>query len=376
MSFLSGKKIFLLGFIVILLVAVPLTVFLTQQTQKTTSSAAPATTLSFIPPTKTANVGDTVSLDISMDPGTNQVSFVKMNILYDATKLSADNSSLVPNPTAFQTAPLEGPTCNSGSCNITLSVGADPAKVIQGTRTKIATITFKATNPGTAQVSLPRAGLQVLSIASADQASENVLASDPLAATVTIGGTAAPAPTATASATITSTATNVPVCSSLVIDRSSTGVAPYSLTFTATGTDSNGTISTATFTFGDGQQSNFTQGGGIGTNSVNAQMAHTYNNAGTFTASAVLTDNGGAVSTACSTTITVTGAGTGGAGTTGTGGTTETITATPTATLTLPPTTPTPTPTLAATGPGEKILGIGAAGIIFSIIGGLLFLGL
>jgi len=360
MSFFSGKKIFLLGFIVILLVAVPLTVFLTQQRQQTTSSAAPATTISFVPSTQAKNVGDVFAFDIFMDPGTNQVSFVKMTINYDATKLATDTAGLVPNSANFA-PPLEGPTYSSGAISVTLSVGADPTRVIQ-TRTKIATLNLKATAPGNAQVSLPRASLQVLSIASADQASENVLASDPAPATITIGGTAA-TPTPTVSTN------KAPVCSSLVLDRSSSGVAPYSLTFTATGSDADGTINKVTFAFGDGQQTDVTQGAGIGTNSVNAQIAHKYANAGTFSATATLTDNQNLTSAVCTTAITVTtSAGTGGSsGSSGGAGTTVA----PTAVATVAPTAP-----LAPTGPGDKILGVGVAGIVFTILGGLLFLAL
>jgi len=46
---MSGKKILAIGFVIVLLVAIPLTVFLIQQQQKTKSSANTTTVLSLVP---------------------------------------------------------------------------------------------------------------------------------------------------------------------------------------------------------------------------------------------------------------------------------------------------------------------------------------
>lgn len=368
MSFFSGKKFFLLGFLIVLLFAIPLTVYLTGQKQQVSSQATPATTINFKPPNASINIGDTTSFDVMMNPGTNQVSFVKLVLTYDATKFSVDPAfGLAPNTTNFTV--LTGPTYNSGNVSVALSVGSNPAAVISQT-TKLATLTLKAiagTNGSTTPIGVD-SSTQVLSIGSADQASENVLASQPAPATATIGGSA------TSSASTTSSTLT---CSSLVLDRAATGTAPYSLTFTATGKDTNGTITKATFTFGDGQVTDVTTGAGLGTNSVNAQISHTYNNTGTYNASVVLTDSGNKTSdpATCKTTITVTSASASSGG--GSGGTGGQVAALPTATL-APTAVPvitvtvTPTPTLSPTGPGDKIIGIGAAGIILSVLGGLL----
>ncbi len=374
MSLFAGKKIFLLGFLIVLLFAIPLTVFLTQKSQQITSQAAPTTTLAFTPTTKNVNVGETASFDIMMNPGSNQVSFVKLTVTYDATKFAVDpTSGFVPNSSAFG-APLQGPTYGSGNVSVTLSVGSDPARVI-ATTTKIATITLKAiagTNGLTTPIAVDVAQTQILSVGGGDQANENVLAGQPAPATVTIGGSAGAGSSST---------TGAPVCSTLVLDRSSTGAAPYSVTFTATGKDDDGTISKVKFTFGDGQTSEITQSGGIGTNSVNAQIAHTYNNAGTYNASAVLTDNQNNTSstTTCTLSITVTGVSSGGTGgssigggSSGSGSAVVIPTSTPTS---IPTLTITATPTIEPTGPGDQIIGIGTAGIILSLLGGLLLLG-
>lgn len=378
MSFFSGKKIFLLGFIIVLLFAIPLTVYLTQQQQDVTSQAAPTTILSFVPTSKTMNVGDSASFDVMMDPGSNQVSFIKLTLTYDATKFTVDQASgLVPNSDTFG-APLQGPTYTSGAVSVSLSVGSDPARVITST-TKIATLTLKAiaeTGGSTTLIQAPKVQQQVLSVASGDQANEDVLAGQPAPATVTIGPGSAP------------TANKAPVCTSLVLDRAATGPAPYSVTFTASGKDEDGTVSKVSFTFGDGKIGDATSGGGIGTNSVNAQISHTYQNAGTYTASAVLTDSNSGTSseTACTTTITVTGGtsggGTGGGTTTGggvgAGGTGTGGAAVPTAepTEVIPTKILTPIPTIDPTGPGETIIGVGAIGIMLSILGGIILLGL
>lgn len=397
---LNGKKLFLIGFIVILLIGIPVSVYLLQQQQETRSRAQKSTTLTFAPDSSQTSpiqkkVGDTIPLDITVNPGTNLVSFLKLQIQYDTDKLAtASANAFAPNTVIFPTV-LEGPIYSPGKIEITLSVGPDPTKAVQSLA-KAGTVTFTAlANTPDGQPTLVTYGptTQVLSIGSTDQASENVLSSSS-PATIAIGGEAvspttvpiptgtltptpeitnAPTPTTalvdtpTPGATLTpiftptptgtgpATPNQVPVCNNLAVDRETTGVAPFAITFTVNGSDSDGTISKVNFNFGDGAVSgDITTSGGIGTNSVNVATSHEYSNAGTYTASAVLTDNSGGVSsaTSCQQTIIVQG-GTGG-GTTGTP-------------------TSTPTPTLAATGSVSTAIGIGMAILIFIIGGGLLF---
>lgn len=380
MSFFSafgGKKILLLGFIFILLVAIPLTVYILQKQQEVRSRAVAATNLYFTEPGKTTpplttlqkSVGDTFDLDIIVDPGTNQnqVSFIALNITYDGSKLDVVDSKLRVNETAFP-AILKAPSYTSGNTSVTISIGADPAKVITAV-TKVATITFKVTARSSTDptISIAFTGSQVLSIASSDQPSENVLASStPLSLTIVPAAGATP----TASPTPASGQSKAPECTSLNTDRTPSGAAPFALALIANGNDSDGTINKVTFNFGDGPTQDVTQGGGIGTKTVSVQIAHEYKNAGTFKASAVLTDNSGAVSnsTSCTQTITVTG---------GVGGAIG-----PTATAAAAPSAVTPTATAAAKvtitppGPGDSIVGIGVAGVVLSILGGLLLLAL
>ena len=86
---MSVKKILLIGFIIVLLAAIPLTVYLVQQEQKTKSNANPKTTLDIVVTPQTKTVGDNVKLDVRVSPGgINRVSFVKFMITYDPSKLT------------------------------------------------------------------------------------------------------------------------------------------------------------------------------------------------------------------------------------------------------------------------------------------------
>jgi hypothetical protein len=396
---LNGKKLFLIGFIIVLLVGIPISIYFLQKQQETRTRAEKSTNLTFTPDSSQTNpiqksIGDSIPLDIMVNPGTNLVSFVKLSIQYDADKLATDSAgAFEPNTTVFPTI-LEGPIYSSGKIEVTLSVGPDPTKAVQSLA-KAGTITFKAlanTVEGQPTVVTYSSTTQVLSIGSSDQASENVLSST-TPATIVIGGssptvtgtpvpipsgtltptveltatptivvtnTPTPGPTETPTPTFTPTPTGVgsinkePECSSLAVDRETTGVAPFAITFTANGTDSDGTISKANFNFGDGAISgDITTSGGIGTNSVNIATSHEYKNAGTYTASAVLTDNSGGVSdsASCQQTILVQNA----AGTTTTPG------------------AATNTPTMAPTGSVSTAMGIGAAVMFLIVGGGLLF---
>jgi len=395
---LSGRKLFLIGFIVVLLVGIPLTVYILQQTTNTQQNAAASTNLAFNPTSSAAapiqsTTGSSIPLDITVDPGKNLVSFVKVEIQYDPSVLAtASANAFKANTTAFPSV-LEGPIYSPGKIAVTLSVGPNPTNAIQS-KVTAATVTFTAlknTPPGTPTLVTFTTNTQVLSIGSNDQASENVLSSA-TPATIAIGGaspsqsipsgtptpapsipvatptsvpSAAPTalPTAVPTAAISTTptpapsgtpgSTTAPTCTNLTLDRSNSGDAPYSLTFTADGSSSTGTISKVSFNFGDGQVSDVTQAGGIGTASINVQASHTYNNPGTYQASAILTDNSNNISSSsasCQQTITVNAASSSGS-----------IAVT------------NPTPTMPATGSTGLTVGIGLGAMLLILAGGVLF---
>jgi len=388
--FSSYKKIFLLGFIIVILIAIPFSVYIAQKRQQITSKAAASTQLSFEPASKTVKVGDILRLSIMLNPGAgtppNQVSFVKLTINFDPAKFTTipettTDGSLKASSDSSNTLTtiIEDPKYESGKASISLSVGADPTRVVTA-ETEIAILQLKAiasTTPTNSSITFDVASnnTQVLSIAPSDQTSENVLKNNMLSttntATITIDSatttttpTLTPTPTSALTPTPTgtsSTPSGAPTCASLNVDRSATGTAPYSLTFTVAGNDSNGTVSKASFNFGDGPIQDITTGGGLGTNSVNAQISHAYANAGIYTAYAILTDNNNNLSAqqdSCTKTITVNAA----QASSGSGSTQTTTQPLPTQ-ATLPP-----------TGPGTKILGIGAIGAVLTLIGGALLM--
>jgi len=401
---LSSRKLFLIGFVFILLIGIPIAVYLVQQQTQPNSNAAQSTNLAFSPTSSStapiqSTVGASIPLNITVDPGKNLVSFVKLEIQYDPSVLAtASANAFTANTNAFPSV-LEGPIYSPGKIDVTLSVGPDPTKAIQQEVTA-ATVTFTAlkdTPAGTPTIVTYTSNTQVLSIGPNDQASENVLSSA-TPATIQIGAatnvsptpsisegtptpvisavpttaisptevptatpelSAAPSPTEEPTATPGISGTPAPTnsgtgpsCDSLSVDRSTTGAAPYSVTFTANGTSSTGTISKVSFNFGDGQVSDVTEAGGIGTASVNVQASHTYNNPGTYAASAVLTDNSNntsSASAACQQTITVNQA-SGSAGT-----------------------NTNPTPTMPPTGSTGIAIGLGLGAMLLIVGGGLLF---
>lgn len=364
----NARKFFLIGFILLLLVGIPVSVYFVQQEQEIRSRAAPATTLSFQPDSSsgspiTKGVGEEVPLDIMIDPDSNLVSFVKLEIQYDPDKFTAANNAFQVNSAVFPTV-LGGPVYTPGKIVVSMSVGTDPTKAVQ-TKVRAGTLKLNAiATTGEDTPSFVAYGVNTLvtSLGPNDQASENVLDQRiPAAIVITDGSEEEPTPEPTDEPIPTDeplptdiptdpeipTDNISPVCTALTADVTS-GAAPLTVNFTANGTDEDDTVSKITFNFGDGQVSDVTSGGGIGTDAVNVPLAHTYSTAGTYQATGMLTDSLEGVSDTvnCSQTITVS----------GDGGTDST-----------------PTPTLADAGAAEVLFGFGAVATFLIIGGALLF---
>lgn len=369
MGFFTGKKLFILGFVFVLLAVIPLTVYILQQQQETRSHAAPATSLSFSPNSKTVNVGESFTLDVMLDPGSNRVVSATIHITYDQNKLSTTSSGLQIEPVKVGQQGLNvivsGPDYTPGNIVVTLSVGTDITKAVE-TKTKIATLSLQPLSNAASSTTQVSFGNQT--VVTAFDLADNVWLRDPSPAKIIITTNrtdSTPTPTPTSQ----QTQGKIPVCVSLNTDRITTGSVPFDLTFTAIGNDTDGTISKATFDFGDGPAQDVNQAGGFGTSSVNTQISHTYRNPGTFVAKAIFTDNNNLTSNPndCNKTITATGS----------SGTTIIPTATPVALS-----SPTPSTTIAritpitSPGPGGKVLGVAATGAILSIIGAILFFAL
>lgn len=168
-----------------------------------TLPANASTTLAFGNAPQTANTGDTITMNVAMNPGQNRVSYIDVFISYDASLVQPTTDGLVPNSAIFPDPSdvLSGPNynvCNGNLCtmDIALSVGSDPTKAITQPTT-IATVKFTAMSPGTAQISFDNQ-TQVLSIAPTDGASENVFAGG-TASTITISGNSILTPSPTGS---------------------------------------------------------------------------------------------------------------------------------------------------------------------------------
>ena len=282
--------------------------------------------------------------------------------------------------------PMAGPTYDdtNGTVTVTLSAGSDPNKAITAENTVIGTMNFTAkatTDPATGTtVDFVRSPLpEILSIGSNDLFNENVLVNAIPAiiyitdANVTATPTTEPdvSPTDVPEASPTTepdvSPTTVPqttglTCSSLTVDPAASGTTPYSVNLTANGQSSDSTISKVTFNFGDGQTQDITDSAGIGTDSISVLQSHVYQSAGNYTATAVLTDADGNVSstTNCSVAISV-----------------SNVAVTP-----VPTEAPTETPIITETplqneqtGPSGLVT-VGSIGAIITVIGAVLLLAL
>jgi hypothetical protein len=142
------KRVVLIVTSLILLLAIPASVFLAMRNQELRKKAAPATTLSLTPATLTKNIGDEFTLEAKMNTGPNQIVAVELNIAYDATKLQAE---FIHNGTMFPNI-LSSGTVNNGVASIQLGA-TNTTTPVTGTGT-VATIKFKAIAATTAPITV------------------------------------------------------------------------------------------------------------------------------------------------------------------------------------------------------------------------------
>lgn len=340
------NRYFILGNLFLILISIPITLFFIKKQQEVRSRAAPSSKLYFQPSNpNTSTQCASFTVDVMLDPGQNIVSIVDLGITYDATKL--DLISIV--ESNIFSSVVKAQDLKSGSGTMSVSVGVDVTKAAQ-TTSKVATLTFKALAQGTAELKFDTAQTKAFSLSTSDSPTENVLSTTtPASVTITTDtcttGQAASSPSPSPTPTATTIPNQPPVCTEFTVTPQNQGTAPFAVQFSAKGNDSDGTVSKATFVYGDGNAEDVTEN--MNVQSVTTQKGHTYQNAGTYSATATFTDNGNTISQACTLTITVS-ASSGG-------------TATPTATLI-------PTETIAPTGNFGSALGI-MGGIILTIVG-------
>ena len=191
------KRLVLIIVSILILLAIPLTVFLVSRNQELRQRAAPATTLTLSPASITKQVGDEFTLEVHMDTATNQVVAVQVSLSFDPTKLEAEwihNGTMFPNI-------ISSGVVGNGSASIALGA-ANTTTPITGTG-QVATIKLKALAGTAAPVSVKFASDTF--VGALGEGSTNVLTST-IPSTITIsGGDAAVSPTGTLQLNVTPT---------------------------------------------------------------------------------------------------------------------------------------------------------------------------
>jgi hypothetical protein len=136
---LRMKKILVIIGILLILIAIPATIFLVKQNQEMRSKAAPATSLALIPANITKNIGDSFDLTVQIDTGLNEIFVAALYIAYDPTKLEAVS---ITNGPLFPNVLISGAIDTAGKASITVGA-ANQMTPIKGTGIA-ATVKFKA----------------------------------------------------------------------------------------------------------------------------------------------------------------------------------------------------------------------------------------
>lgn len=134
------KKLLIIGAIVLLVVALPLTVYLVQQQQTLQQGAAGEKNLSLRPATQDAKVGDTVKLTAVLHPQGIAVRYVNLVINYDSGKLEAKQGSFNKN----DKFPFEVKSRKFEDGKITLELQTNDPKKFVSKQINIGTLSFRA----------------------------------------------------------------------------------------------------------------------------------------------------------------------------------------------------------------------------------------
>lgn len=203
------KKIFYFAFVLTVGLGTFLTLAEINKTHDPRTKAAGSTTISLVPASSSKQVGDSIDLDMMIDPGTNLVSFVKFQVQFDPTKIQLATDPFTIDTTSFAVK-VEGPIKTDNTLGESVSVGADATKVIQKP-SKIGTLHLKAIAPtgGVATTVTFTDLTQALSIGSNETPRQNVLSStNP--ANITIGANSSITPSEGVNPTTGMTSTPVP----------------------------------------------------------------------------------------------------------------------------------------------------------------------
>lgn len=171
MGFSIRKYIVIALVVIVVLAAVPLTLYLVARPQTNRSKASASTTLSLLPAAITVAQHQQFSVDVSLNAGENLPSIVDIYVQYDP--------KLVRFIRVDKKLPIGGfmkqPNAMNGVMNYSYgSMFSTQENYFQG-NTKIQTIIFEGLAPGQATISLDASKTRVLSMAINDAPGENVL---------------------------------------------------------------------------------------------------------------------------------------------------------------------------------------------------------
>lgn len=185
----SGKKkvwAIILGILAI--VGIIITIFLVQKQQELRGRAEKATILSLAPTNQNVNAGEEGELEVVVNPGVNQVNFIKTVIEFDSEKFELESDSFKLN-SEMKWGFIKDPTVEDGNLSFIIGVGTDATRVIKDSPQKIGKISFKVkedAEDGETEISFNEEKTQIRSVGGGDPFTENVLSSS-VPATVTIG---------------------------------------------------------------------------------------------------------------------------------------------------------------------------------------------
>lgn len=196
---MSGKKKLIIIALLFLSVATPASVYLVLREQEIRSQAQPATTVAFDPQSTQVQpikktVGETFTLNITIDTGSNNVSGAELHIQYDSAKLTALGISIASNP-FLPSVLADGTVVPPGFAFITL--GTPPSAPKQG-KGVLATVTFRAASPTEGTITQVKFTTDTRVVGTSEAG--NLLVSQPAPAFVAINPVSSP-PTPTPTST-------------------------------------------------------------------------------------------------------------------------------------------------------------------------------
>lgn len=187
---LSSKIRILLAVLVLILITIPITLSLLQSRQDPRTRAAGSTTLSLVPQSGSQKaVGEDVLIDVMVNPGSDEVTILRLFAQFDPTKLEANTNKLFTPTDDIDIEITVKPTIiSNNTVAVVLNIENPITDVIQS-KTSVGTFNFKAigeTGETPTKVTLT-SKTQVFSTGSNDNSQENVLTEPPTPAEITIG---------------------------------------------------------------------------------------------------------------------------------------------------------------------------------------------